>query len=87
LFCLRADSGDGEAGNFGIHHLQTSCTAEIAMNVVVRGEEVSKVFLVPINVGRKIIDTWNTVLHEENIDIFAPLCSQAVTVVRTKEYP
>jgi hypothetical protein len=58
---------------------------KIAMNILVRGEEVPKVFLAPMTAGRRIIDLWETVLNEDVINIFDPLASHAFTVIRSKQ--
>jgi hypothetical protein len=55
------------------------------MNVLVRGEETSKVYLAPASVGEKIFNIWEAVLNEENINIFDPMASYAFTVTRSKQ--
>jgi hypothetical protein len=55
-----------------------------AMNVLVVGEETSRVFLAPTQVGEEIYRTFETALIEKNSNIFDPMASTAWTVTRLK---
>jgi hypothetical protein len=58
-----------------------------AMNVVVRGEEISRVFLAPTQVGLDIVRAWEEQMYdaEPSVNIFDPKASTAWTVTRSKE--
>jgi hypothetical protein len=56
-----------------------------AMNVIVKGEEISRIFLATATVGEEIFRTWKAVWDEEGINIFDPLASTAWTVTRLKQ--
>lgn len=57
------------------------------MNVLVRGEEVSRILLAPTQVGLDIIQAWEeqTFDAKPSVDIFDPLAATVWTVTRTKE--
>jgi hypothetical protein len=55
-----------------------------AMNVLVRGELRSRVYIAPATVGETIIRTWESGIIED-INLFDPLASVLWTVTRTTE--
>jgi hypothetical protein len=55
-----------------------------AMNVLVKGELIPRVFLAPATVAGEIIPAWEGMLAD-NINIFNPTASTAFTVTRSKK--
>jgi hypothetical protein len=56
-----------------------------AFNILVKGEEVPRIFEAPKSVAGPIVQVFETVLEEEGINIFDPLASTAFTVSKEGE--
>lgn len=56
-----------------------------AFNILVKGEETPRIFEAPKSVAGPIVQVFETVLEEENINIFDPLAATAFTVTKEGE--
>jgi hypothetical protein len=56
-----------------------------AFNILVKGEEIPRIFEAPKSVAGPIVQVFETVLEEENINIFDPLAATAFTVTKEGE--
>ena len=56
-----------------------------AFNILVKGEEIPRIFEAPKSVAGPIVQVFETVLEEENINIFEPTAATAFTVTKEGE--
>jgi hypothetical protein len=56
-----------------------------AFNILVKGEEIPRIFEAPKSVAGPIVQVFETVLAEENINIFEPTAATAFTVSKEGE--
>jgi hypothetical protein len=56
-----------------------------AFNILVKGEEIPRIFEAPKSVAGPIVQVFETVLEEENINIFDPVAATAFTVSKEGE--